>query len=718
MVSPRCADTVGQATLALMSRKMKQRHGLRQRLAFGLYRLVFLLVLPALWLGILWRGLRQRAYWQKLRQRWGYISVIPSGWGGILVHAASVGEVHAARPLVDALLKLYPDQMITLSCQTPTGLALVEKEWSGRVRGVYLPMDTRGACRRFLDRLQPRLLILLERELWPVLLHECEIRVIRVALVNARLSERSERMCKRLAWVMQPALAQLCAVHAADVTSAQRLLDCGVVAERVQVGGNLKFDIPVHDAWGADEVQALGAIRNRPVVVLASSHDGEESQVLKHWPSVLEHTPQALLVIVPRHPHRFEQVAKLIEQSALRLTKRSSMKPIDFTDQAVLVDTMGELQQWYRLATVCAVAGSWIPIGGHNALEALLVGKPVLFGPHTHNFETLYAEIEQAGAGERTANVAQLIDRVKHWLGDAPLLAKRSYAALQWLQSHRGADQRAMMQLVPFLPALLKPTVQEISGKSTTWHDPELLGNLPLPWRLKDSSASADMPTHPLRGGRGKVKLLQDGSSQFVLRHYYRGGLVGKVLGDRFLRKKPYLGRSAREYHLLSLMHAWQLPVPQTVAAHHQAGCLFDRCDLLMTYVENSVSLHTVLCNTQISQDAWGMIGKTIAQHHTFQIDHVDLNCHNILLQTSHAEQVVVTRPVLIDFDKCALRGGESWKKDNLNRLLRSLKKEKRLRPDLCWHQEHWQWLTNGYAGFEPASPVDPLAQARQAATT
>jgi 3-deoxy-D-manno-octulosonic-acid transferase len=674
---------------------MKQRHGLRQRMSLSLYRLGMLLAMPALWAGILWRGWSQRSYWQKLGQRWGWIDVIPGNWGGVLVHAASLGEAQAARPLVDALLKRYPARMITVSCQTPTGLALVEKQWGGQVRAVYLPLDIQSACRRFLDRLQPRLLILLEREIWPVLMNECQARVIPVALVNARLSERSARMSQRLSWLMQPALAQLCVVHAADQDSAQRLIDCGAVADCVKVGGNLKFDIPVQEAWSEEVVQALGALHDRPMVLLASTHEGEESEVLKHWPAVLTRFPQTLLVIVPRHPHRFEDVARLVEQSALRMIKRSSQQPIQPADQIVLVDAMGELQQWYRLATVCAVAGSWMPIGGHNAVEALLVGKPVLFGPHTKNFETLYLEVQQAGAGERATTVAQLMDRVLAWLSDAALLARKSEAAVRWVRSHHGADQRAMSQLRPFLPAMLTSPTHVKKGSSTQWHDATLLGGLPVSWYMKNGSEAA---SRLLRGGRGKVKLLQDGSAQFVLRHYQRGGLIGKVLGDRFLRKKPFLSRAMQEYHLLSLMYAWHLPVPQVVAAHHHAGSLFDRCDLLMRYVENSESLHTMLCDQLLEKNVWIDIGHMIARFHAHQVDHVDLNCHNILLRSVEQDGVQLIQPSLIDFDKCNLREGDDWKQSNLDRLRRSLRKEKRLKSDLHWQEEHWQWLLDGYA--------------------
>jgi 3-deoxy-D-manno-octulosonic-acid transferase len=674
---------------------MKQRHALRQRLALGLYRLVMLLAMPVLWAGILWRGLIQRSYWKNLGQRWGLIEVIPGSWGGILLHAASLGEAQAARPLVDALLKRYPARMITVSCQTPTGLALVEKQWGGQVRAVYLPLDTRGACSRFLDRLQPRLLILLEREIWPVLLHECQARVMDVALVNARLSARSARMSQRLNWLITPALAQLCAVHAADPQSAQRLIDCGAVADRVAVGGNLKFDIPVQEAWSEEVVQALGSVRERPMVLLASTHEGEEAEALKHWSTVLARFPNALLVMVPRHPHRFEHVAKLIEQSHLRMIKRSSQQPIHPADQIVLVNAMGELQQWYRLATVCAVAGSWMPIGGHNALEALLVGQPVLFGPHTKNFETLYQEIEQAGAGERAATVAELMARVLAWLGDAELLARKSEAALRWVKSHHGADQRAMAQLAPFFPAPLASLVQIEDGHHTSWHDAALLGGLSTAWYR---GTRAEATNQALRGGRGKVKLLENGSAQFVLRHYYRGGLIGKILGDRFLRKPFFLARSMQEYHLLSLMHAWQLPVPQIVGAHHQAGWLFDRCDLLMRYVKDSVSLHTMLCDQDVSQETWTAIGRMIARFHARQVDHVDLNCHNILLQSVEKNGTHSVEPLLLDFDKCSLHAGESWKPSNLDRLQRSLRKEKRLRPDLRWQEAHWQWLRDGYA--------------------
>jgi 3-deoxy-D-manno-octulosonic-acid transferase len=677
---------------------MKSQDALQQRLALWLYGLAMLLLSPILWGALLWRGLRQRSYWHRLTQRLGCIEAKPDAWGGILVHAASLGEVLAASPLMDELLKRYPARMLTISCQTPTGLAQVEQLWKGQIRSVYLPIDTPFACQRFLDRLQPRLVILLERELWPNLLRECRTRVIPVGLVNARLSQRSARLSRRLAWLIQPMMQQLTFIHAADQPSAERLIESGAKPEAVSLGGNLKFDIETQAAWREERVRSLGAIHHRPLLLLASSHEGEERQVLEQWPKFLRVHPDALLILVPRHPHRFEQVAKLIDQHQLRTVRRSTQDPIASTHQVLLVDVMGELQQWYRLATICAVAGSWAEVGGHNALEALLVGKPVLFGPHTHNFETLYAEIEQSGAGERVANVALLIQRALDWLNDQTQLKLRSQAALTWVQSHQGSAQRAISQISPHLPSVL-PVTQEIrEGRVTIWQRPELSNGEHLPWlpQLVDTTAKN---AHSIREGRGQVKLVRHGETQLLLRHAHRGGLIGKMLGDRFLRAPAYRSRSLKEFYLLNLLQAWALPVPTAVAARHEAGSVFDRCDLMMVYVPDAPSLFATLQQRALTPDQWECLGGLIARFHAYQINHVDLNCHNILLPDMLSAQTTHFAPILIDFDKCRLQASQHWKTSNLDRLLRSLKKEKRLHANLQWQETDWKSLMQGYTG-------------------
>jgi 3-deoxy-D-manno-octulosonic-acid transferase len=678
---------------------MKKRYALCQRMALGLYQLGMLLAQPMVLVGLLWRGFRQPSYWQNFKQRWGWIDVMPQGWGGILVHAASLGEVHAARPVIDRLLERYPGRMLTVSCQTPTGLAQVQKQWAGAVRAVYLPLDTHGACYRFLSRLQPRLIVLLEREIWPNLLHACEMRVIPVVLINARLSERSARLCRKLSWLMAPALGVLRAIHAADKQSAERLVACGAKVDVVRWGGNLKFDVPVQPSWTEATIRATGWESQRPIVLLASSHDGEEAQALAQWASFVASKPQALLVIVPRHPHRFEQVAQLIEQHGLSYSRRSHQKPMDPADQILLVDTMGELQQWYRLATVCAIAGSWANVGGHNALEALRVGRPVLFGPHTHNFEALYEEIEQAGAGERIASISDLMTRAMHWLNNPALLKQYSLAASTWVQSHQGSSERAMEHLLPMLPSVLAETRLHHQDRGTVWQHPTRLGQTVVPWG-QDSPLTTTSDLATLRGGRGQAKLFKGQHAAYVLRHNHRGGLVGKVLGDRYLRTQAYDSRSLQEFYLLSLMEAWNLPVPQVAAARHESGLIFDRCDIVTCYVADSMSLHALLCQENVDIHLWSAIGSMIAQFHRHQIDHVDLNCHNILLQRIHEESTVPWAPLLIDFDKCRLRDGDGWKSSNLERLQRSLRKEKRLRANLNWQEEQWQALMQAYTAF------------------
>jgi 3-deoxy-D-manno-octulosonic-acid transferase len=700
VVSACCANRLGRSTLAISGIVMKLRLGLRQRLALLAYQVCMMFVLPLIAAALFWRGFRQASYWQNLPQRLGYLDIVANAWGGILVHAASLGEVLAAQPLIDALLERYPARLLTVSCQTPTGLAQVHKQWGGRIRAVYLPVDTPGACRRFLSRVQPRLVILLERELWPTLMAQCDQRLIPVVLVNARLSDRSARQCQRLAWLMKPVLAQLSAIHAADQPSADRLIRCGASEQVVQYGGNLKFDIPVQRAWSQETVRALGALKNRVVMLLASSHEGEEAQVLDLWPDFLLRFPHALLVIVPRHPHRFEHVAQLIAQRGLRFVKRSQAAAIDTADQVMLVDAMGELQQWYRMATVCALGGSWTNVGGHNALEALLVGQAVLFGSHTQNFETLYADIERVGAGERTASVAQMMERAKQWLDQSTLMAQRSQNALTWVQSNLGSSTRAMAQIQDFLPPALAEIAVEKTDSITVYKNPQWLFDSEIPWQRSRTVPTTNTTTLP--GGRAKVRLWRQSAWRLVIRHAQRGGLIGKILGDRFLRQASYCSRSVQEFQLLRVMHAWGLPVPQAVAARHEAGLCFYRCDLITLYMEDSVNLHSSLCLQPLSLESWQAIGRMVAQFHAHQIDHVDLNCHNILLLPADGAGKLY-KPALIDFDKCQLRPGDKWKASNLSRLQRSLQKEKKLRPELHWQPEDWQGFITGYQSYSSA---------------
>ena len=392
----------------------------RPSLAHRGYRLLMRgLTLPVL--GWLWlRGHKDAGYRERLGERLGFIDPAPGSAGGLWIHAASVGEVQAARPLIAALRAQWPDHAITVSTQSPTGARTLRAHWGEAIQHVFAPIDTPGAAARFLDRLQPSLLVLIEREIWPEWLWQCRQRMIPVALVNARLSADSAASYQRWRALMRPVWSQLAVVGAADAPSEQHYRALGVPRERMRLTGNLKFD----QHTTPEGMERLPWLAQRAVVVAGSTHEGEENALLAAWPELARQIPRALLILVPRHPERFDAVAQQLTESGLRFVRRSRSETPDDQTQVLLADTMGELTLWYLHASVCFIGGSLVPIGGHNALEAMDCGKPVLFGPHTRHFEALYQDVEACGAGERVDSARLLLHTATQWMKDKALLQR------------------------------------------------------------------------------------------------------------------------------------------------------------------------------------------------------------------------------------------------------------------------------------------------------
>lgn len=356
----------------------------------ALYTLIIALLTPAALLRLWWKGRRTPAYRQRWRERLGHVPVqVP---GGIWVHAVSVGETLAAVPLLREMLARDPLLRITLSTTTPTGAERARAAFADlpdRVCQVYAPYDLPFVLRRFLRRVQPRLCLVMETELWPNLLHTCAQQNVPVWLINARLSKRSARGYARFGKLTRPMLQHLagvCAQHRAD---AARLIRLGVPPERMQITGNIKSDIRISAAARAAGQQlrtALGA--SRPVLIAASTHAGEDEIVLDAFAQLRAAYADAALILVPRHPERFDTVAALIRQRGFTLARRSAAT-MDTQTQVLLGDTMGELLTLYCAADVAFVGGSLLPIGGHNLLEPAAVPMPILQGPYTHNFRAL-----------------------------------------------------------------------------------------------------------------------------------------------------------------------------------------------------------------------------------------------------------------------------------------------------------------------------------------
>ncbi len=415
---------------------------------------------------LLWRALRQPAYRSHWSERWSLGRVRRPAQPVIWVHAVSVGETRAAQPLLDALAARYPQAALLLTHMTPTGrqagLELYGKRFGDRLHQAYLPYDLPWSTRRFLAGWRPAVGILIETELWPNLVRACRQADVPLALVNARLSERSLRKGQRWSGLIVPALQSVAVVAAQTEADASRIRALG--RSEVAVTGNLKFDIdPVPElvergrAW-------RGAFGDRPVVLAASTREGEEVLLLQAWRSAVADAESSmpLLVVVPRHPQRFEQVAQAISAAGLRFLRRSDLDRSEawstgVAPDAVLGDSMGEMFAWYAMADVAIIGGSLLPFGAQNLIESCAVGTPVVLGPHTFNFAEAAAQALAADAAVSVADAPAAVREAIAIAMDRPLRERRSAAARRFTEMHRGATRRTMSTLMPSLDAMASP---------------------------------------------------------------------------------------------------------------------------------------------------------------------------------------------------------------------------------------------------------------------
>lgn len=413
----------------------------------SLYSLILYLLTPLALLRLGWRGLRAPGYWQRWGERFGFIREL-SGASPIWVHAVSVGEVQAAVPLLRALLKRYPEVPVLVTTTTPTGSEQVRNLFESRVAHVYLPYDLPGAVARFLERARPRLGLIMETEIWPNLYRACAHRGVPVLLVNARLSARSAAGYAHLRRLTAQTLRHLRGIAAQSRADAERLLDLGAAAERVQVTGSIKFDMQIP----ASLTEEAAVLRRdwgvqRPVWVAASTHEGEDEWVLEAHRRVRERQPQTLLVLVPRHPERFTRVAALCREQGWTTVLRSERIPTP-DDAAVFIgDSMGELLLFFGACDVAFIGGSLIAHGGHNPLEASAQRIPVLFGPHMFNFEQIAELLLSAGAAREVGDAAMLADGVLHWLDDASARSVAGERGAAVVEANRGARD-AVLEMV------------------------------------------------------------------------------------------------------------------------------------------------------------------------------------------------------------------------------------------------------------------------------
>ncbi len=413
-----------------------------------LYALLLWLLAPAILLFTLWRAWRRPPYRDRWWQRFGWL---PSRKDSPLwIHAVSVGETVAALPLVRALRQHHPDIPVLLTTTTPTGAAIVAQRLGQDVSHVYLPYDLPFAVRRFLRRQHPRLGLLMETELWPNLLHEAGIRKIPMLLLNGRLSARSLRGYARWRMLFAPALQGLALVAAQTPGDAEGFRELG--AAQVVLLGQIKLDIEVGESvyrQGHSWRHLFGA---RRVWVFASTHEGEESLAAAVLVSLRQRHPDLLLVLAPRHPERGNAVAGLLQDRGFSCCRRSGgMVPGPDTDVFV-VDSLGELMDFYAAADVVTIGGSFVARGGHNPIEPAALGRPIIVGPHMENFRDLCFQMREAGALIQTQDATGLEHWLETFLEQEQMRTSTGQRALQWLAGQQGALQRTLDRIEKWLP--------------------------------------------------------------------------------------------------------------------------------------------------------------------------------------------------------------------------------------------------------------------------
>jgi 3-deoxy-D-manno-octulosonic-acid transferase len=410
-----------------------------------LYSLLFYLAQLLVWIRLAWRARKQPEYLQHLGERYGFYPQKPAApllW----LHVVSVGETRAAEPLIKALLDEYPAHSLLLTHMTPTGRATggeLLAKYGERLCQAYLPYDLPDACGRFLDHFKPQLGLLMETELWPNLIAAAKTRSIPLALVNARLSARSQRGYQRFPKLIRPALASLQMVAAQTAADAERLIAIG--AQNVSAVGNIKFDVTPSPEKRALGEQWRASLGTRPIWLAASTREGEEALILDAFARIKR--PGLLLLLVPRHPQRFAEIAAMVQERGLVLCRRSdSVLPTDQT-QVWLGDSMGEMPAYYSVADIALIGGTLLPFGGQNLIEAAACGCPVLVGPHTFNFAQATEDSIACGAARRISNAEDAATAVEALQEDRETLRGMRNAAMTFSQAHRGATARTMAMI-------------------------------------------------------------------------------------------------------------------------------------------------------------------------------------------------------------------------------------------------------------------------------
>lgn len=406
-----------------------------------LYTLLFYLMLPFIFLRLIWRSRKAPAYRQRLWERLGFGSVRSNH--SIWIHCVSLGETIAATPLIKALKSLYPQHDIIITNMTPTGSARVKSTFGDSVLNCYIPYDVPDAIQRFIKRINPQILVVMETELWPNLFAACKQHHIPVFVMNARLSEKSARGYRKIKSITTEIFSAVSGLAVQAHADAERFVEIGMPRERMKITGNMKFDLELPGDLPAKSIalrEQLGA--NRLVWIAASTHPGEDEMMLTAHKIISQQFPNALLILVPRHPERFDAVAEQITQHHFNLQRRSANAACDAATHVFLGDSMGEMLLMYAVSDVACVAGSFVPVGGHNVLEPAALHKPVVTGSYLFNFAEISEMMLQANAMTKVETAEQLAEKIMMLFADKTLRDQMGENAFQVVEKNRGALQR------------------------------------------------------------------------------------------------------------------------------------------------------------------------------------------------------------------------------------------------------------------------------------
>ena len=407
-----------------------------------LYTALFYLSLPVILLRLWWRGMKAPAYRQRWQERLGIFNAPPLH-KPLWIHAVSVGETLAIVPLVKLIQARHPEVPIVMTTMTPTGAERVEATFGDAVTHLYCPYDLPCALKRFMKRVNPRACVIVETELWPNLVKSCHEQDVPVLVANARLSERSAKGYARFGKMAEQMLKQISKVAVQNTIDGQRFLDLGLPAAALDVTGSIKFDVSAPE--GSERLAlALRQLwgEKRPVLIGASTHEGEETALLELFQSLQAKYPELMLVLVPRHPERFDAVAEQVKANGLKLARRSLGQQPGEKTQVYLGDTMGELMKLLAASDIAFVGGSLIERGGHNPLEPAVLGKPVIMGPHFFNFQLICDSLHNAGGLSVVKSQDELLATVDQLLGASEQAKMQGQKGYAFVKENQGALEK------------------------------------------------------------------------------------------------------------------------------------------------------------------------------------------------------------------------------------------------------------------------------------